>query len=116
MARYPPHLFRPSLVPITTWENDYRPLPFLLLNLAVRGCVATVYFGDVLAETLTEHNGEKAIYLVCNPYDDPLHFSHVLKVTKDNIQQIAQQTATQPQTTTQTNTPQPLADLSTLFD
>lgn len=131
--RIPLKLFRPSLVPITTWEIDFRPLPFLLLNIAVRGCVATVYHGDVLNETLIEHNGEKAIYLVCNPLDDPLHFSHILKVTKDNLHQIiqeARQTSKQIQTllkqekqetqeeqeTQQLQQGQALADLATLFD
>lgn len=62
----------PSLLPVTTWELLDRTIPFLLLNLSIRGMVGYVYHGDLLENTV------KRKYILLNRRNDPLCFSEII--------------------------------------
>ena len=62
----------PSLLPVTAWELLDRTIPFLLLNLTIRGMVGYVYHGDILENTV------KHKYILVNRRNDPLCFSEII--------------------------------------
>ena len=69
-----PFDFFPSKNPIECWELSRRSIPFLLLNLSIRGIVGTVHHGDVLEKK------EYTTYILSNPKDDCLGFSIIQKL------------------------------------
>lgn len=69
-----PFDFFPSKNYIECWELSHRSIPFLLLNLSIRGIVGTVHHGDVLEKK------EYATYILSNPKDDCLGFSIIQKI------------------------------------
>lgn len=70
-SRHVPFDFYPSKNPVDAWELSPRSIPFLLLNLSIRGIVGTVHYGDVLTRE------EKSRYLLVNKGDDALAFSEI---------------------------------------
>lgn len=71
-ARTPYDCF-PSQFPVTLWEILDRTIPFLLLNLSIRGMVGTVYLGDVLEQQA------KKKYVLVNQKNDCLGFSEIVQ-------------------------------------
>lgn len=69
----------PSKKPYTLWELSDRAIPLLLINLSIRGIMATVYHGDVLENTF------KSKYLVVNHADDVLGFSDIVSDPEDKL-------------------------------
>lgn len=65
---------RPSLHMVDCWELSDRSLPFLLLNLSIRGMMGYVTHGDVLTLKV------KHRYAILNRNDDPLAFSEVIEI------------------------------------
>ena len=61
------------------WELSDRALPLLLINLSIRGMMATVYHGDVLEQKF------KAKYLIINRTDDALGFSDIIADPEDKL-------------------------------
>lgn len=70
-ARLPWECF-PSQFPVTAWEILDRTIPFLLLNLSIRGMMGYVYNGDTLENTI------KKKYVLLNRHDDCLAFSDII--------------------------------------
>ena len=68
-----PWEYFPSHNTYEAWELSDRAVPLLLLNLSIRGIMATVYHGDVLERTV------KHKYIVLNRHDDALGFSEVIE-------------------------------------
>ena len=67
-----PFDFYPHKNPIECWELSDRSIPFLLLNLSIRGIVGIVHHGDVLEQR------EKSRYRLVNEKDDALVFSNII--------------------------------------
>lgn len=65
---------RPSLHMVDCWELSDRSIPFLLLNLSIRGMMGYVTHGDVLT-LKTKHR-----YAILNRNDDPLAFSEIIEI------------------------------------
>jgi len=63
----------PSQHYVECWELSDRSIPFLLLNLSIRGVMGTIYHGDVLEQNV------KARYVLLNRKDDALAFSEVIR-------------------------------------
>ena len=59
----------------TCVEMSERALPFLLLNLLIRGVNATVYYGDVL------ENKYSKVYHIINKDNNPVGFSSLAEIT-----------------------------------
>ncbi len=68
-----PWEFFPSDNYYMMWELSDRAVPILLLNLSIRGIMATVYHGDVLEQAIIHK------YIVINPSDNALGFSDVVE-------------------------------------
>jgi len=69
----------PSQKPYMVWELSDRAVPLLLINLSIRGIMATVYHGDVLEKNI------KAKYLIINRTDDALGFSDIVPDPEDKL-------------------------------
>ena len=69
-----PFDFFPSENPVECWEISGRSLPFLLLNLSIRGIVGIVHHGDVL------EGKESATYKLVNEKNDCLAFSKIYEI------------------------------------
>ncbi|MBD5362987.1 MAG: N-6 DNA methylase [Bacteroides sp.] len=69
--KFPWEVF-PSDKHYIVWELSDRALPLLLINLSIRGIMATVYHGDVLEQTI------KAKYILINRTDNGLGFSDIV--------------------------------------
>ncbi len=73
--------YKPSLHMVNCWELSDRSLPFLLLNLSIRGMMGYVTHGDVLTLNI------KHRYAILNRKDDPMAFSEVIEIgPKDSIE------------------------------
>lgn len=68
-----PWEYRPSEHTVVAVELSERSIPFLLLNLSIRGIMGYVYHGDVL------ENKFKTRYILLNGSDDSLGFSDVVE-------------------------------------
>ena len=66
--------YKPSLHMVDCWELSDRSLPFLLLNLSIRGMMGYVTHGDVLTMQV------KRRYAILNRKDDPLAFSEIIEI------------------------------------
>lgn len=78
VSRLNPWRAYPSLKTYTVWELSDRALPLLLINLSIRGMMATVYHGDVLENTI------KAKYIIINRTNDALGFSDIVRSSEHN--------------------------------
>lgn len=61
------------------WELSDRAIPLLLINLSIRGIMATIYHGNVLERTI------KAKYLLVSRTDDALGFSDIISDPGDKF-------------------------------
>lgn len=68
-----PWQYRPSEHLYSCWELSPRAIPFLLLNLSIRGISGEVIHGDVLERKIN------ARYVLINEYDNPLDFSLIVR-------------------------------------
>jgi type I restriction-modification system DNA methylase subunit len=68
--------YRPNDHLVACHELSDRAVPFLLLNLAIRGISGIVFHGDTL------RTGCKAVYVLTNEYNSPTDFSTVTKLNK----------------------------------
>lgn len=68
----------PSKKSYMVWELSDRAIPLLLINLSIRGMMATVYHGNVLENTI------KAKYLIINHTNDALGFSDIVRSSEYN--------------------------------
>jgi hypothetical protein len=73
-----PVMHFPSDNMVECWELSNRAIPFLLLNLSIRGIMGYVYHGDVLEQTV------KCRYILLNRENDTLAFSEIIKDEKLN--------------------------------
>lgn len=65
--------YKPSSFIVSCWELSDRAVPFLLLNLSIRGIMGEVFHGDVLEKKA------KARYVLLNEFDDSLSFSEIVR-------------------------------------
>ena len=75
--RHHPFDYKPSFQWFVAEDMSDRAIPFLLLNLSIRGCNANVLHIDSLTRRC------KAAYLVENVTDDMLAFSDVVELPKN---------------------------------
>ena len=68
---YSPFIYRPSQHFAQLEELSDRTIPFLLLNMMIRGMNGVVIHGDTIRRTC------KSAYLVCNVHDDHMDFSGI---------------------------------------
>ena len=61
---------------INCWELSDRSIPFLLLNMSIRGMMGYVYHGDVLERKVVQK------YILLNRHDDYLAFSDIIKANE----------------------------------
>jgi len=66
--------YKPSLHMVDCWELSDRSIPFLLLNLSIRGMMGYVTHGDVLTMQVKQR------YALLNRKDDPLAFSEIIRI------------------------------------
>lgn len=66
----------PSKNMINCWELSDRSIPFLLLNMSIRGMMGYVYHGDVLEKKVVQK------YILLNRHDDCLAFSEIIKANE----------------------------------
>ena len=66
----------PSKNMINCWELSDRSIPFLLLNMSIRGMMGYVYHGDVLERNVVQK------YILLNRHDDCLSFSDIIKANE----------------------------------
>ncbi len=76
--RHTPFDFFPSENQVMAWELSDQAIPFLLLNLSIRGIMGEIYHGDVLTREI------KQKYILLNRNDDGLAFSEVIKVNNND--------------------------------
>lgn len=76
--RHHPFDYRPSMQWFVAEDMSDRAIPFLLLNLSIRGINANVLHIDTLTRRC------KAVYLVQNARDDMLVFSDVIELPKND--------------------------------
>lgn len=74
MQRILPWDYKPSLHMVDCWELSDRSIPFLLLNLSIRGMMGYVTHGDVLTQQV------KHRYALLNRKDDPMAFSEIIEI------------------------------------
>ncbi|MDV2459808.1 methylase [Elizabethkingia anophelis] len=73
-SQYLPWQYNPEDHFYTCVEMSERALPFLLLNLLIRGMNATVYYGDVL------ENQYSKVYHIINKANNPVGFSSLAEI------------------------------------
>lgn len=69
-----PWRWEPQKLIYYAWELSQRSVPFLLLNLSIRGIQAEVTHGDVLEQSVI------ARYKIINETNNPIAFSKVIRV------------------------------------